>query len=213
MSSHINLGKMANCVRVGTTCVRDSRHDACPLPSDKPAFPGFMMVVRRTFPLPTSPRRLPAAHGRWVCPSIDNNSAGTNTLGNTLPNGHVFRLPGLSRQVQAHVLRHEGVRSFLSAADSVSFATFRQNVGMCGHNNSHVLRYVEEAIAEGYSSRSILQGLKHPIVNPYGISVPRLRFRQLRLHLCWVSTWRRRVTAMTKDEAKRLAQVRAPSRP
>jgi len=48
--------------------------------------------------------------------------------------------------------------------------TRRQNLGQFGYDNSQLLRFTEEAIAEGYASRSILQGLRHPLNNPYGIT-------------------------------------------
>jgi len=37
-------------------------------------------------------------------------------------------------------------------------------VGQFGYDNSQLLRFTEEAIAEGYASRSIIQGLRHPFV-------------------------------------------------
>jgi hypothetical protein len=54
------------------------------------------------------------------------------------------------------------------------FSGLRQNLAMWGYNNSQFLRFTEEALAEGIATRSVWQGLAHPIVNPYGISSTRL---------------------------------------
>jgi hypothetical protein len=91
-------------------------------------------------------------------------------LGQTLPNGQVFLRPGLSRAEQVSTLRHESVHAFFSPEGSSSIANFRQNLGQFGYDNSQLLRFTEEAIAETYGSRNLLQGLSHPLVNPYGIS-------------------------------------------
>ena len=107
-------------------------------------------------------------------PSMNGSLAGTTTLGETLPNGQVFLRPGLSRAEQVATLRHESVHAYLSVADGAPLATLRQNVGMWGYNNSHLMRFTEEALAEGYASRSLMQGIMHPLQNGYGISIPRL---------------------------------------
>jgi hypothetical protein len=107
-------------------------------------------------------------------PALDGSLAGTNTLGVTMPNGQVFLRPGLSRAEQVATLRHESVHAYLSVPDGAPLASLRQNVGMWGYNNSHLLRFTEEALAEGYASRSLMQGLRHPLHNGYGISIPRL---------------------------------------
>jgi len=49
-------------------------------------------------------------------------------------------------------------------------ATFRQNPGQWGYDNSQLLRFTEEAIAEAYSSGSLCQGLRHPLLNGHGNS-------------------------------------------
>ncbi len=103
-------------------------------------------------------------------PATDATIAGSKTLGYTTPNGSVFLQPALSRSVQASTLRHEGVHSFFSPKGSGSVATFRQNLGQWGYDNSQLLRFTEEAIAETYGSGSLIQGLRHPLMNGYGIS-------------------------------------------
>lgn len=115
--------------------------------------------------------------GRWSnaaktlkLPATDATIAGTRTLGYTTPNGNVFLQPGLSRAEQLTTLRHESVHAFFSPRGSGPVATFRQNLGQWGYDNSQLLRFTEEVIAETYGSGSLLQGLRHPLVNGYGIS-------------------------------------------
>ena len=94
---------------------------------------------------------LAAKSGRALnMPALDGSLAGTNTLGVTMPNGQVFLRPGLSRAEQVATLRHESVHAYLSVPDGAPLASLRQNVGMWGYNNSHLLRFTEEALAEGY---------------------------------------------------------------
>lgn len=100
-------------------------------------------------------------------PATDASLAGTRTLGYTMPNGNVFLQPGLSRAEQLSTLRHESVHSFFSPRGSGPVSTFRQNLGQWGYDNSQLLRFTEEAIAETYGSGSLLQGLRHPFVNGY----------------------------------------------
>ena len=107
-------------------------------------------------------------------PKTDPQLAGTGTLGYTLPNGSVYLQPGLPRVQQVETLRHEGVHAFLSVTDDATFALPRQSLGMWGYNNSNLLRWGEEALAQGIATRSFIEGVKFPIVNPYGISIPRL---------------------------------------
>jgi len=103
-------------------------------------------------------------------PVEDPRLVGTHTLGYTTPDGRVFLRPGLSRAEQVHVLRHESVHAALSPKGSGAISRFRQNLLQFGYKKSQLLRFTEEAIAEGYASRSILQGLRHPLNNPYGIT-------------------------------------------
>jgi hypothetical protein len=105
-----------------------------------------------------------------MMPATDATLGGTSTLGYTLPNGQVFLQPGLSRAMQAHVLKHEGVHAFFSPQGTGALATMRQKIGQWGYDNSQLLRFTEEAIAEGVASKSVMQGLRHPVVNGYGIT-------------------------------------------
>ncbi|WCJ60972.1 hypothetical protein NXS98_07590 [Fontisphaera persica] len=111
-----------------------------------------------------------AANRALRLPATDTTLAGTRTLGYTTPSGNVFLQPGLSRAEQLSTLRHESVHAFFSPRGSGPVATFRQNLGQWGYDNSQLLRFTEEAIAETYGSGSLLQGLRHPFVNGYGIT-------------------------------------------
>lgn len=41
---------------------------------------------------------------------------------------------------------------------------------MAGYQRSNILRYAEEALAEGYATRSVLQGLRFPFAGGYRIT-------------------------------------------
>jgi RHS repeat-associated protein len=104
-------------------------------------------------------------------PSIDPGLANTKTLGYTTPDGRVFLRPGLSRADQISTLRHESVHAFFSPRGNSPITKFRQNIGQLGYDKSQLLRFTEEAIAETYGSKSLIQGLKHPLENGYDITI------------------------------------------
>jgi RHS repeat-associated protein len=95
--------------------------------------------------------------------SIDPDLANTNLLGYTKPDGSIFLRPGLSEVDQLETLRHESVHAFFSPRGNSKLAVFRQNIGQLAYNNSQLVRYTEEAIAETYGTGSLIQGLKHPL--------------------------------------------------
>jgi len=102
-------------------------------------------------------------------PKTDASLAGTTTRGYTTANGDVFLRPGLSRAQQAATLRHEGVHSFLSVADSAPLAGLRQNVGVGAYSNSSFFNAAEEIIAEGIASGSLRQGWRHAFNGAYKV--------------------------------------------
>jgi hypothetical protein len=102
-------------------------------------------------------------------PATDASLAGSNTLGYTLANGDVFLQPGMTRAVQAHTLRHEGVHAFLSVADDAPLAAIRQRVGMGAYNNSAFFNAAEEILAEGIASKSLTQGIRHAFNGAYTV--------------------------------------------
>lgn len=99
-----------------------------------------------------------------------STSLGRGVLGSTDAAGNVTIAAGLTRAEQVATLRHESVHAFLSVRGTGPVARARQQLGMWGYNNSQLLRFGEEALAEGYATRSVLQGLTHPLVNGYGIT-------------------------------------------
>jgi hypothetical protein len=115
--------------------------------------------------------RIAAPYKALRVPTTDAGLAGTRILGYTTPNGRVFLQSGLSRAEQVATLRHEGVHAFFSPKGTGPMARARQALGQWGYDNSQLLRFIEEAIAETRSSGSLIQGLRHPLVNGYGITL------------------------------------------
>ena len=104
-------------------------------------------------------------------PATDATLTGSRVLGYTTPEGKVLLQSGLSRAEQVATLRHEAVHAFFSPKGTGPIARFRQGLGQWGYDNSQLLRFTEEAIAETRSSGSLIQGLRHPLVNGYGITL------------------------------------------
>ena len=75
----------------------------------------------------------------------------------------------MSRALQAHTLRHEGVQSFLSVADDAPLAGLRQNVGVGAYSNSVFFNAAEEILAEGIASGSLRQGWRHAFNGEYAV--------------------------------------------
>jgi hypothetical protein len=115
----------------------------------------------RTTPAPNKAAR------QLRLPKTDATLSGTNTLGYTTANGEVFLQPGMSRALQAHTLRHEGVHSFLSVADNATLAGLRQNAGVGAYSNSAFFNAAEEILAEGIASGSVRQGWRHAFNGEY----------------------------------------------
>ena len=59
-------------------------------------------------------------------------------------------------------LRHEGVHSFFSSKNPT-----RARIGYFGYENSNVLKYLEEAIAEGFATKNVFLGARFPLENGY----------------------------------------------
>jgi hypothetical protein len=97
---------------------------------------------------------LPAGHGR------------TDKFGDV-----VYSTSGSATDVEL-VKYHELVHSFLSPRLDV-LRTFRANLRMSAYQNSHLLRYIEEALAETYAQlrvnglRGLPDGLIFPVANGY----------------------------------------------
>jgi hypothetical protein len=100
---------------------------------------------------------------------------GPNALGSTDKFGNITIRPGLSEREFVETLRHETVHSVLSPKPGSLLANVRADLHMAGYQRSNLLRYAEEALAEGYATRSVRQGLRFPLaegyVTPGGLSL------------------------------------------
>jgi hypothetical protein len=110
-----------------------------------------------------------AANRALMLPAEDATLAGSRTVGYTTPSGEVFLQPGLSRAEQLSTLRHESVHAFFSPPGNGAVATFRQNLGQWGHDNSAFLNATEEIIAETHASGSLSRGLGHAFNGAYTV--------------------------------------------
>jgi hypothetical protein len=87
---------------------------------------------------------------------------------------------GLTPEQQASVLDHEKVHRFFSPALRYG-QDLRANLGILGYSQSHLLRRVEEGLAEGYARfkregvAGFIKGWKFPLENDYGIDPTRLK--------------------------------------
>lgn len=97
-----------------------------------------------------------------------------NILGATDAFGRITIRWGLPEDLFRETLRHESIHSLLSPTRG-PLRTTRARLRMLGYHNSDLLRFLEEAIAEGYGARSVRQAIELPLTGPiYNIRVPRL---------------------------------------
>jgi RHS repeat-associated protein len=116
-----------------------------------------------------APTPVTTANRALMLPAEDATLAGSRTLGYTTPSGEVFLQPGLSRAEQLSTLRHESIHAFFSPPGNGAVATFRQNLGQWGHDNSAFLNATEEIIAETHASGSLSRGLGHAFNGAYTV--------------------------------------------
>jgi hypothetical protein len=93
---------------------------------------------------------------RWPAWSFGNTGS---ALGITDKFGNITIRSGLFGRALAETLRHESVHSTLSPRAGGLIQTFRADLRMWGYQHSNLLRFAEEAIAEGYAVRSAQQGV------------------------------------------------------
>jgi hypothetical protein len=86
---------------------------------------------------------------------------GPGALGSTDWAGNITIRRGLSGDVLMTTLRHETVHSVLTPMRG-PFLGARRRIRQGLYNRSGLARYAEEALAEGYATRSILRGLRYP---------------------------------------------------
>jgi len=112
-----------------------------------------------------------AGRARNAVPWQYGNTGGP--LGSTDRFGNITIQSGLTGKVLNETVAHESVHRFLSPR-SGPFQNLRATVMEAGYENSHFLRYVEEALAETYATGSLRQGLAFPLQGGYGLSVTRI---------------------------------------
>jgi hypothetical protein len=90
---------------------------------------------------------------------------------------------GLTPEQVSSVLEHEKVHRFFSPMLRYG-QEFRANLGVLGYSQSHLLRRVEEGLAEGWARfktegvAGFMKGWKFPLENDYGIDPERLQIEQ-----------------------------------
>jgi hypothetical protein len=94
--------------------------------------------------------------------------------GSTDKFGNITIQRGLSMMERRLTLRHEMVHRFFSPRPGSFLAEARANVGMWAYNNLDLVRYTEEALAEGYSLRSLSKGVRYPLAGGYSLTNYRL---------------------------------------
>lgn len=96
-------------------------------------------------------------------------------IGSTDRYGRITIQQGLKGREFRETLRHERVHRFLSPAPGGAFQAARANFRLWGYNNLHLLRYMEEGIAEGYATRSFRKGIQYPMkgyrINPLRLKI------------------------------------------
>lgn len=95
-------------------------------------------------------------------------------LGATSWTGEITIRPGLTGKLLGETVRHEAIHSLLSPRSPGFLQASRADLKAWGYWNSHLLRYLEEAAAETYATKSLSMGLKFPLTGGYGISMPRI---------------------------------------
>jgi len=94
-------------------------------------------------------------------------------MGETDAFGNIQIRRGIVGQELAETLRHEGVHRFFSPRRG-PFLDFRARKGMQAYLHSHLIGYLEEAIAETVGTRSLRRGLAFPLQGDYGLSRTRI---------------------------------------
>jgi hypothetical protein len=105
---------------------------------------GVVNILGRKIKVPYTSRRLPV--GEW---------------GTTDKFGNITLKRGLPGRFLEETLRHEAVHRFF-APRSGPFLEARANFGQRAFSSSHLVRYLEESIAESFATRSLARGLRFP---------------------------------------------------
>lgn len=84
-------------------------------------------------------------------------------LGVTDRFGNITIQPGLTGQTLRETVVHEGVHRFFSPRNTGPINRFRAFVGEQAYGRSHLVRYIEEGLAEGIATGSLRTGLTYPV--------------------------------------------------
>jgi len=84
---------------------------------------------------------------------------------------------GFGSQEFVETLFHEKVHRFFTPRFG-RYSLARAQVGQWFYRNSHLMAYIEEALAEGYGTKSLARGLAYPILNE-GLSPLRIMIETL----------------------------------
>jgi hypothetical protein len=115
--------------------------------------------------------RMVAPGGRVVPRTIRLGTLRPGVSGSTNKFGNVTIARGLSSAERSATLRHELVHRFFSPQAGTAFAEARANMGIWAYENSQLVRYTEEALAEGIATGSVRAGLAYPLLGGYDLTV------------------------------------------
>jgi hypothetical protein len=88
-----------------------------------------------------------------------------------LRTGEITIQNGLTGPLLTETVRHEAVHRWLTP---IGGSSVRVEARVWGYQNSHLLKYLEEAAAQTYATGSLRQGLAFPLNGAYGLSVRRI---------------------------------------
>jgi hypothetical protein len=123
-----------------------------------------------------------AARSGWLYhPTVGQSlNLPAGTAGVTNKYGDILVRPGLSPLEHQRVLLHESVHSFFSPRIMLLREARAKMISWL-YSRSHLFRYLEEGLAEGYAQvklqglpRGIIEGVRYPLAYDYGISPLRL---------------------------------------
>ena len=87
-------------------------------------------------------------------------------LGTTDKFGNITIMPGLQGKQLTETVRHEAVHRFFSPRPG-PIGNIRADIGMAAYRRSHLVRFLEEGLAESVATGSLRQGFAFPITHGY----------------------------------------------
>ncbi len=128
-----------------------------------------------------SEEKLGTFEGLFYKPAVNMKARGlpAGTYGVTSRWGDIEVSRSLSAETKKSTLDHETVHAFFSPKLKYG-QNLRANIGVLGYAESHLLRRVEEGLAEGWARwkaegvSGVAKGWRFPLENPYDIDPERL---------------------------------------